>query len=250
MASPTVALHTRTWNEQGSRTALLLHGLGSDGSTMWRLADHLARHDFRVTAPDLRGQGLSPPTASYSLEDMAADVRQLGTDWDFVAGHSLGGAVAAVLLSEVGFARRGLLIDPVLYVDEADKPALTEALLADMGDGLTMERVRAEAPQWDEEDGFRLVRASALVSPHVVRRVVADTSPWDLLPLAKRWTSAVTILAADPVVGALFTPQHTERLQGVRAEVRVVTVPQAGHSIHRDTPATVLAAIDHLLTDS
>src|SRR5215210_6421317 len=137
-ARAVVVLHTRVWNPGGHHRALLLHGLGSDGSTMWRLADHLARLGYEVTAPDLRGQGLSPPAASYAVQDMAADVRLLGTNWDVLVGHSLGGAVAAVLLAEDGLAARGLLIDPVLSVAQADKPGLTEMLVSEVGGAATV----------------------------------------------------------------------------------------------------------------
>lgn len=217
---------------------------------MWRLADHLASQDYEVTAPDLRGQGLSPPAASYSVPDIAADVRLLRGGWDLVVGHSLGGAVAAVLLADDGFAASAVLIDPVMVVAERDKPTLLQELVAEVGGALTVDGVRATQPLWDDEDAFRLVRAGALVSPHVVRRVVADTTPWDLLSFAERWKAQVTILAADPSKGALFTGEHARGMERVCTSVRVETVVQAGHSVHRDAPDAVLAAIDRVVADA
>jgi pimeloyl-ACP methyl ester carboxylesterase len=245
-----VSLHTRVWNPGAAHRALLLHGLGSDGATMWRLADHLACHDYEVTAPDLRGMGVSPPANSYALANLAADVRRLGGGWDLLVGHSLGGAVGAMLLAEQGFAARGLLLDPVIVVPERDKPKLTATLLAEVGDALTLGSVRAQHPKWDDEDIFRLVRASAMVSPHVVHRVFSDTATWDLVVFAARWRDPVTILAADPQMHAMFTPAHVDRVRAACPHARIVTVPQAGHSVHRDAPETVLAAIDHLIADT
>ena len=120
-------------------------------------------------------------------------------------------------------------------------------LLDEVGGSLTVEIVQAANPTWDDEDVFRIVRASAGVSPHVVRRVVSDTMPWDLVNYAATWPDTVTILAADPAVGALFTPHDAARLTHLRPDVRILTVAQAGHSVHRDAPATVLAAIDGLV---
>ena len=50
-----------------------------------------------------------PPEA---LAEMAADVRFLGTDWDLVVGHSLGGAVAAAEqpAADVGHAEHAGLL--------------------------------------------------------------------------------------------------------------------------------------------
>ena len=246
----TVRLFTRVWNVGAAHRALLLHGLGSDGATMWRLADHLGRQGYEVTAPDLRGAGMSPATASYSVNEFAGDLRLLGTQWDLIVGHSLGGALAAVLLADGDYAARGLLLDPVLFFSEADKAVVTPVFQAEVGGALTVDRIRAEEPDWDDEDVFRLAKASATISPSVVYRVLHDTKPWDLIAHAEKWPAQVTILAADPDLGALFTPDHAERVRELAPHVRIVTVPQAGHSLHRDAPATVLAAIDHLIADA
>ena len=248
MKSPhIVALHTRTWNPGGAHRALLLHGLGSDGATMWRLADHLAGRGYEVVAPDLRGQGISPPSGSYHLADMAADVRALGTGWDLVVGHSLGGAVAGVLLADAGFAAWGLLLDPVLLIPQEWMPDIEAALVNEAGGNLTVEAIRDRAPLWDDEDVFRLARAGALLSPNVVRQILHATQPWDLMEWVARWVVPVTILAADPAVEALFTPDHAAAVTRACATARVITVPQAGHNVHRDAPETVLAALDHAI---
>ena len=242
-----VELHRRVWNPGGAHRALLLHGLGSDGATMWRLADHLAGRGFEVMAPDLRGQGISPPSGSYRLEEMADDVRALGSGWDVIAGHSLGGAVAAVLLADPAFAAHGLLLDPVLRIPQEWMPDIEVALVNEAGGNLTVEAIRERAPLWDDEDVFRLARAGALLSPKVVRQILHATQPWDLMAWVARWTAPVTILAADPAVEALFTPDTAAAVTDVCATARVVTVPQAGHNVHRDAPETVLAALDHAI---
>jgi pimeloyl-ACP methyl ester carboxylesterase len=87
-------LATRNWGS-GDRTALLIHGITSDGGTWWRLGPALAAEGYTVSAVDLRGHGDSPRAAIYGLADYVDDVTALGTaPWDLVVGPSLGGAIA------------------------------------------------------------------------------------------------------------------------------------------------------------
>jgi len=195
-----VRLNTHLWNPGGpAGRALLLHGLGSDGTTMWRLASHLADRGYLVAAPDLRSHGGSPSAADHRLGALTEDVAILGAAWDLVVGHSLGGAVAASLLArddvEVSAA---LLVDPVLELADGSREPL-------------------------------------------------DHNPsWDLSLLRTAWRSRVHLLAADPARGALLGSATLDHLvDGVRTTGE--TVAGAGHSVHRDDPAAVLAAIDALL---
>lgn len=163
-------------------------------------------------------------------------------------GRPLAGrAVAAVLLADPAFAACGLLLDPVLLIPPDWMPEIEAALVNEAGGNLTIEAIRERAPLWDDEDVFRLARAGALLSPNVVRQILHATKPWDLMEWVARWSVPVTILAADPAVEALFTPEHAEAVTAVCATARVVTVPQAGHNVHRDAPDTVLAALDHAI---
>ena len=241
----TVSLNTHTWNPDGDRRALLVHGLGSDGRTMWRLAEHLAGKGFAVTAPDLRGSGASPPADSYSVEDLAGDLRVIGTGWDVLVGHSWGGAVATSLLTDANFARCGLLLDPVIYLPEDAKPEITAAIQDDV-QRLTPEVLREEVPYWAEEDRIRLAQASALVSPDVVAAAVADTTPWDFRETARRWAVPVTVLAADPSMGALVDEATAALLRTIPVAT-VQVVAGADHSVHRAAPAVVLDALDALI---
>lgn len=238
-----VALHRHVWNPQAEPAALLLHGLGSDGRTMWRLADALASTGLRVVAPDLRGHGLSPPAGSYDVAGYAADVRALGGGWALAVGHSLGGAILTVLLGEAGFAARGLLIDPVIALPDARLAELEAGLVAEVGGALDAERLRAEQPRWDDEDVHRKVRASELVSPRVVRRSIRDNAPWDLTAHVARWTVPVHVLAADPAHDALLPPDLAARIEAAGPSATVSVVAGAGHSIHRDDPEPVVAAV-------
>lgn len=242
-----VRLATHVWNPNGvAGQALLLHGLGSDGTTMWRLASHLADRGYLVAAPDLRGHGRSPAADDHRLVTLAEDVAVLGTAWDLVVAHSLGGAVAAHLLArddvEVSAA---LLIDPVLVLDPASREPLRAAQRADVGRHEVAD-VAARNPRWDAADVERKVLAASSCSPDVVDRVIDHNPDWDLTGLRGAWRARVHLLAADPRLGALLGADTVAALvDGVGTTGR--TVANAGHSVHRDDPASVLAAIDALL---
>lgn len=239
MTTP-VALHVHRWNPAGDRRALLLHGLGSDGRTMWRLASVLADDGFDVVAPDLRGHGLSPATRRYDLDGYTADVRLLGGRWDLVIGHSLGGSIAAHLLADDGVADRGVLLDPVLRLEAPARQELERDLATEVGGTLTGDQLRREHPTWDEEDIFRKVAAAATVSPRVTSATLTHNDPWDVMSDAGRWEVPVTILAADPARDALFLPDHADELAAAGVAADVVTIHGAGHSVHRDAPADVI----------
>ncbi|MGW3039504.1 alpha/beta fold hydrolase [Kitasatospora sp. NPDC001159] len=76
------------------RPLLALHGHLSEGAMWARLAEEL-RGDWRVIAPDQRGQGESERAGDYSREGYLADIEalldHLGLEKVVLLGHSLGG---------------------------------------------------------------------------------------------------------------------------------------------------------------
>lgn len=90
------------WREEGSGGVLLLiHGLG--GWNWGKVLPELASK-FRVVAPYLRGWGGSRGPLDYAMEELAADVASLLDHLDCgpvnLAGHSLGGMVAQVVVTD------------------------------------------------------------------------------------------------------------------------------------------------------
>lgn len=91
------------WVEQAGDSGpllLLIHGLGANGA-VWDpfLAIAAARWKGRVLVPDLRGHGRSAHRSGYSFGSIANDLAELveGEERVHVIGHSLGGAMAALL---------------------------------------------------------------------------------------------------------------------------------------------------------
>ena len=238
-----VALHVRVWNPGAASRVLLLHGLGSDGGTCWRLAEAVAAAGATAVAPDLRGHGLSPTTHDHRVTAYAVDVAQLADAWDLVVGHSLGGAVLAELCTRPGFARRALLLDPALHIPPDEMGQLRSDLRAEVAGALTREQVAADHPGWDEEDRHRKVLAAATVSRRTVDLTLEHTDPFDLRDRVARWTCPVQLVAADPDEGALLRPADLVDAQAAHPGVTTTTVHGAGHSLHRDEPAVVVGLV-------
>ena len=243
-----VRLNTEVHNPGARRRALVLHGLGSDGPTTWRIADALAAAGHEVTVPDLRGHGRSPVAAHLGIDGYAADVALLGEGWDVVVGHSLGGAVLAVLCARAGFAERAVLLDPALRLPGGPaRDELRTRMVAEVGGTLTDAALAAAQPRWDAADVRRKVLASQLVLPRTVAATFDDNDPWDVLEHAGQWRCPVHLVAADPDLGALLPPDQVVALtarDGVTAE----TISGAGHSVHRDDPDASVAAVLARLT--
>jgi len=94
---------------------ILLHGLGASSRWWFPLFPELTSAQLRIIAPDLPGFGRTPgPT--LSIKDAArivvelADHHKLGHF--FLAGHSMGGAIAAQIAADYGGrVRRLILVD-------------------------------------------------------------------------------------------------------------------------------------------
>lgn len=235
-----VRLNTHVWNPLGERRALLLHGLASDGTSWWRIASALAEQGWLVLAPDLRSHGASPTAVDHSIAAMAADVALLGDGWDLVVGHSMGGAVAAWLLTDPAVARHAVLVDPVLHLDPDQHRSAWAAHHHEVGD-LDADAVAAANPDWHPRDVARKVLAARRVTPDVIDAVFADNDPWDVVATATHWRARVHLLAADPSRGGLLAPSLAHRLAS--ATVTAQTVSGCGHSIHRARPDVLTEAI-------
>lgn len=94
-------------------TLLLLHGSGGEGSVWGYQLAGLA-HRFNLIIPDLPGHGKSEGDGLFSVEACAGWVSDLATVMElsdfFVAGHSLGGAVAQAFASACPEKIRGLVL--------------------------------------------------------------------------------------------------------------------------------------------
>ncbi|MDX2344515.1 MAG: alpha/beta fold hydrolase, partial [Acidimicrobiia bacterium] len=194
-----VALATTTWGT-GPRRALLLHGLTSAGAIWWRVADELVAMGFTVVAPDLRAHGNSPAGDDLTIGSYRDDVLLLGGGWDLLIGHSLGGAIAAVVSAvHPLFASRLNLEDPALDSVE------TARLLAESPEPTanpTIAGIAAEHPDWHPRDVEIKVEALLQCGVEAPQRTMEDASPWDVWNEAGSVQVPTLLLAADPTQGS------------------------------------------------
>ncbi len=225
-----VELATTTWGD-GSRRALLIHGLSSSAAGWWRLGPDLAGLGYCVVAPDLRGHGDSPPGRDYRLESYTADVLGLGTGWDVVLGHSLGGAIAILAQDqEPSFAGELVLEDPAL---EFRRDINLDWLLDPWSKSIDRETVAADHPTWAEGDVTAKVEALLHVTPEVVAATVVD-NPGSLIPQLHRLEVPTRLVAADPTMDPLVTEAQGKAAVAANPHIEFTVIPGAGHSIHRE----------------
>jgi pimeloyl-ACP methyl ester carboxylesterase len=241
-----VDLHCLRWGGDGGPTALLVHGVMSAAATWWRVAAALAEAGWRVVAPDLRGHGGSPPAVRHRVADHLADLGRLpdGRDgWDLVVGHSFGGALAAhALAADPGFARRAVLLDPVLRLpsegfDDLVRGQLDQLALTDPAE------LQRMFPRWDPTDCWHVARADAACSPHAAEAVLRDNHPWTHTAVLDEVTTPVTILAGDPEAGAILDPADGRRWAGINPAVTYQLLSGVGHIPHRDDPDRAIELI-------
>ena len=245
---------------------VLLHGLSGARTTYEAVVGHLAASAVasgwvQVVNADLRGHGESSHagaggyTAAAFADDVAALVEHVDAGPALVVGHSLGGVVATALAQRrPGLVARLLLEDPPLF--EGDDARRASSPVAGFFP-VFVASVRAlherHAPVADYEE---LVRATTLPE-HVAERALG-ISRWDpatmeaaidgtvwrgfdpTLPLA----CPVTVLRADPSLGAVFAPEDVAPFRAGNPQAEVVLIEGSTHRIH-DTP-TLASYLHHL----
>lgn len=243
-----VTLPRLSWGApDSSKTALLVHGLGSSGALMWRIGDALANAGWQAVAVDLRGHGDAPRALDYTVgayaEDLAATRSPHGEAWDAVIGHSLGGAASTVTAaSDPSWTNRLLLIDPAILVDGRDASIVRRSQERAFADN-RIEVVREEHPHWHEQDLELKIDAVLRASTWAVQQTSAQNQPWDVRDHTARLTIPTHVIGADPAVYSLFTGATAEDVLAANPRISMSIVPGAGHSPHRDEPEETMQQI-------
>lgn len=252
MAPAPLSLPRMHWGDPASeRRALLVHGLGSSGALMWRFGVALADAGWRATAVDLRGHGDAPRALDYTVGAYAADLAVTAPDrggaWDLVLGHSLGGAATTVAAADhPDWARRVVLVDPAILVDERDSGIVRRSQERAFADN-RIEAVRDEHPHWHAQDLELKVDAVTRASHWAVEQTSAQNAPWDVREAAARVSVPVHVLGADPEVYSLFTGTTADEVLRNPA-VTMAIVRGAGHSPHRDKPEQTVRQLLEVLS--
>jgi pimeloyl-ACP methyl ester carboxylesterase len=255
----------------GPRSAgalVLLHGLSSSRLSYHAVVNHLGRvygEQLRVVNVDMRGHGESDHVADGAYDaaayarDIASVIEQLTDTPALVAGHSLGGVVAASLASSrPDLVKAIFLEDPPLF--EGDDVRRNASPVASFFPKLVA-AVRALQAQGAPPTAYLpLVVETTPADEHIERCLTL--SRWDPTtmeaaisglvwstfdPLA-RLACPVTIVRADPACGAVFTPDDETTLRPSVPHAHIVEVPGAAHGVHATaTLAPYLAELDRFI---
>lgn len=256
-AASALAVHTITavelprhgWGAADApKRALVVHGLGSNGPSTWRICAALADRGWRVDAVDLRGHGVAPRTLDYRIEAYTADLvatrPSVGGDapWNLVIGHSLGGAAAAVAAAaDAHWTDALVLLDPAIHLDEHDAGVIRASQEAAFADNTTA-AVHAKNPDWHPLDIELKVQAVSQASRWAIEQTSEQNHPWDVRPAAHSLAIPTFVVAADPNVYSLFRgPLAAEVLTNNRVSMTIIQ--GAGHNVHRDRPAQTTKTI-------
>jgi N-formylmaleamate deformylase len=250
-----VPLTVTEFPNPGKPEVVLLHGIGSRGSSWWPVIDPLADH-FHLYQLDLRGHGASGrPARGYVIEDYVADLEAvldaLQLDEPRIMGHSLGGLITLFWASEHPTRAAALVLeDPPLHT-------APEALglfdgwqqLAALTPAEAAAWYRQEYPDWDDDDCVRRAEAITSTAPGVFAELRAATEEavnsgtTDRTHVLANIQSPALLLCGNPELGGMVDPRDAERFVEILPHGEVVYIGSAGHGLHRDASEAFLAAV-------
>ncbi|AGZ44104.1 alpha/beta superfamily-like protein [Actinoplanes friuliensis DSM 7358] len=233
----------------GSGTdVLLMHGGGRTHHDWDEFAGLLRDGGFRPVAMDLRGHGESGPgrwSWDAAVADAEAVVAELGLRTPVVAGHSLGGMVAAV------WATRHSDCPLAINVDGHGNPTRTDQLLGLTGEDaeVALRRLRTDLDGMSKGMSPALIQmmeeVDALDLPAVYRRRRCP-----MLVVSGSLTAEFALLFDEPSASAWRAGRDgmQARLNELACESGTFTHEslETGHDAHREDPeGLALLLMDH-----
>ncbi|QDT16454.1 alpha/beta fold hydrolase [Alienimonas californiensis] len=248
------------WRTGGDKPPLLLlHGFSDDGLCWTEVAAKLEA-DYDVIMTDARGHGLSDPPAAG--DQMAAQVRDIGTviaalelKNPIVMGHSMGSASAATFAAASPEAPRAVvLVDPRLTPwpqrdgegnDDPDRERRAMRQILDRNNTSyedLLATCQRQDPGWSRTESEYWARSKQLYHPHLARRSKGERQ--SMGELFSKITAPTLILKAD--ASAEEQTENQQIADGLK-NGKLVHVPDAGHSVHRDELGRFLQELDGFL---
>jgi pimeloyl-ACP methyl ester carboxylesterase len=252
----------RAWGDPAATEAvILIHGITSSSLSWVRVAPRLAAQ-ARVIAVDLKGHGDSDkPAAGYRLADQADEVAglcaALGLGQVAVVGHSWGGGIAVLLSARNALPiRRLVLEDPAvgqrqLTPEQAAQRQGSREMYASSV-GLSRDEAEARARPnlalgWTEEDVAGKIDAAMKGSRAAVEAVFNENGQWHLVDRFADLRCPTLLVRAELARGGIVGAEAVASAQA-NPLVRVVTIRDADHNIHRGRFDAFMAEVEPFLT--
>ncbi len=260
-------LHYLDWGTKGLPPMVLLHGFAVTAHA-WDFFSLTARTSFHVHALDHRGHGESAwaPDGDYRRERHAADlvtvVNALGLSSLVLVGHSLGGSVALLAATQMPERVRALVIvdstlGPRHGVSAIQRftqgPDIFPSLdaFADYAASLNPRRTRAGLLRTLQFNAHQLPDGQwtwkydkKLRDPERPRLPPDFEAMWSALT-----TLPCPILYVRAGEGSHLADEFVPVLESLAPRVRIVTVPDAAHSVMGDNPVAFAAVVRGFLDD-
>lgn len=251
-----ITLTYHTWGEFTSpeRTVLLVHGLSASSQGWIQLGPMLAEQGWYALAPDLRGRGLSEkPAHGYGIPYHVNDLLTLCDELQLPVVHFIGHSLGA----QIGYFFAGThptRLGKLVLVDAGGRipPDALQAIapsLARLGrvypslDAYLEERQQSPVHQWNAfwENYYRYdaeVSPDGTVRSRIPKAVIEEEILVNtalnvdvLLPRVKVPTLITRAMLGTlgPDQGIILPAKEAERVQGIIAGSRVVTIPDTNH---------------------
>jgi pimeloyl-ACP methyl ester carboxylesterase len=255
-----VTLHFAEAGHRDAPRVVLLHGGGANLHWWNHLIPELAR-DHNVVALDFRGHGDSDHPDALEVgafhRDLEALLAHLGSPECSLVGHSLGAHVALHHAATQPGIQKLVLVEPSRGAGHRERRRSRLALAArrtyaSLEEAIERFRFLPDAPGVEED-----LRRS--VARHSVRREADGRygfkfdPRWFSIPAAER--PDLGGVQADTLVlrGGDSTLLSSEGARALCSELprsKLLEIPKAGHNVHVERPAEVLAALTaHLRGD-
>lgn len=248
------SLHAETSGNSGP-FVVLIHGLGASNANWGPITEGLSKH-CRVLAYDLPGHagsldinGSGP--AKTAMREILADMDRRGIEAAHVAGHSLGGAVAALIaLSAPQRVLSLTLVAPGGIGEEINGPLLRRFGAAASADEIETCLKEMSGP-------------GVIISPELVSAQVRQRSVPGQIDRLKEIAAAITrddrqgviphaSLATLTMPVTVIWGTHDSVLPFSQTETlptsfKLVVVEGAGHMLLDEAPDTVFSVINRLI---
>lgn len=256
--------HYRDWEHTGATPLVLLHGFTGHARS-WDTFARAMQPKYRVLALDQRGHGETAWATDYApermVEDVDAFVNALGFGKFALLGLSMGGrnayqytalhpeTVEKLVIVDIGpdiptagsdrirqgVQMRDVFDDPeeAIRQSRAGNPRADEAELRAR---VTNNLMRSDDGRWTYRYD-KALRAPGRPLPRPDAQAV-----WALLPRITCPTLLVRGAESD-----ILSPETAERMLKTIPNIRMVEVPNAGHSIPLDNPRGFIAAVQTFL---
>lgn len=253
VGTPLAVAHYGADVETGRPVAIFLHGAGMNRSVWALQAPLLGSRGHTVLVPDLPGHGSSPGPPLRDVESLADLVWQLVDRLRLgrigLIGHSMGALAALAAtgrhpervrrLALLG-AAAALPVNEALLQAAAVRPKIAIDMIADWGVGQRAGLAGGCAPGVSTDRVVRAVLATA--GPGVLHTDLAACAAWGGGPEAAAAVSCPTLVLTgqeDRMVPRKRAAGLAEAIRGGRLQI----VPQAGHMMMLEAPATVADAL-------